>query len=293
VRTTGKLAAPPVCVAQGGLTVDHERRLDDAIRILADRPEGLPRGLIEAAKEGDGRALNQVVEAHLPRIDALARHYAVVGHVERLELVQEGVAGLLQALQHYDPATGTPLWAYARPTVERSMRRLLAELGDAASLSDGALRRLSRLKTAEDELMGEQHRLPSRDAIAQRAGVDGDEAARVLAAASPPRSLQEPVTAEDGGVIGSFGDLVDDPRATDAYDSVLDHIEAEELQSLLSVLSPRERRVLNTRYGLDGVERSRREVAEELGVSVSRVRDIEARALAKLRRAAVTAGAAR
>jgi RNA polymerase sigma factor (sigma-70 family) len=293
VRTTGKLAAPPVCVAREGLTVDHERRLDDAIRILADRPEELPRGLIEAAKEGDGRALNQVVEAHLPRIDALARHYAVVPHVERLELVQEGVAGLLQALQHYDPATGTPLWAYARPTVERSMRRLLAELGDAASLSDGALRRLSRLKTAEDELMGEHHRLPSRDEIAQRAGVDRDEAARVFAAARPPRSFQEPITAEDGGVIGSLGDLVDDPRATDAYDSVLDHIEAEELQSLLSVLSPRERRVLNARYGLDGVERSRREVAEELGVSVSRVRDIEARALAKLRRAAVTAGVAR
>jgi RNA polymerase primary sigma factor len=115
----------------------------------------------------------------------------------------------------------------------------------------------------------------------------------VFAAMSPPRSFQEPITADDGGVIGSFGDLIDDPRAIDAYDRVLDHIEAAELRSLLSVLSPRERRVLNARYGLDGVERSRRDVAEELGVSVRRVRDIEARALAKLRRAAVTAGAAR
>jgi RNA polymerase primary sigma factor len=273
--------------------VDQERRLDDAIGVLADRPEELSPALIEAAKQGDGRALNQVVEAHLRRIDALARRYAVVPHVERLELVQEGVAGLLEALQRYDPATGTPLWAYARPTVERSMRRLMAELGDAATLSERALRRLSRLKTAEDELMAEQHRLPSRDEIAQRAGVDRDEAARVFAAASPPRSFQEPITAEDGGVIGSFGERVQDPRATDAYDRVLDHVEAEELRSLLSVLSPRERRVLNARYGLDGVERSRREVAEELGLSVSRVRDIEARALAKLRRAAVTAGAAR
>jgi RNA polymerase primary sigma factor len=273
--------------------MDHERRLDDAIGALADRPEELGRELIEAAKEGDGRALNEVVEAYLPRIDALARHYAVVPHVERLELVQEGVVGLLQALHRYDPATGTPLWAYARPTVERSMRRLLAELGDAASLSEGALRRLSRVKTAEDELIGEQHRLPSREEVAERAGVDPDEVARVFAAASPPRSFQEPITAEDGGVIGSFGDLVDDPRATDAYDRVLDQVEAEELRSLLSVLSARERRVLNALYGLDGRQHSRREVAEELGVSVSRIRDIEARALAKLRRAAVTAGAAR
>ena len=87
-------------------------------------------------------------------------------------------------------------------------------------------------------------------------------------------------------IVGSLGDLVDDPRAQDAYDRVLDAMEAHELLPLLSVLSRRERAVLRARYGLDGPEQSISEIAERLGVSTSRVRGIEARALGKLRRAA-------
>jgi RNA polymerase sigma factor (sigma-70 family) len=241
--------------------------------------------LVEAAKAGDERALTRLIHAHLPLVAALARRYAASPHVERLELLQEGVAGLLQALQRFDPARGTPFWAYARPTVQRAMQRLVGELSDAAVLPDHALRRLSRLRSAEDELMRERRRLPTRAEIIERSGVDRDAADQVLAAARPPRSLQEPLTAEDGGVIGSLGELVDDPRAQDAFERVLDVLEAEELTPLLSVLSPRERSILRSRHGLDGEARSRREIAEGLGVSVNRVRDIERRALAKMRTA--------
>jgi RNA polymerase sigma factor (sigma-70 family) len=252
-----------------------------------------PRETVAAAKAGDERALTEVVEACLPRISRLARRYAAAPHVERLELTQEGVAGLLQALQRYDPERGTPLCAYAEPTVQRAMQRLVGELGDAVALSDHALRRLSRLKSAEDELMREQHRLPTRREIVERAGVDEEEAELLLRGTSRPRSLQEPITAEDGGVIGSLGDLVDDPRAEDDYDRVLDVLEGHELRPLLSVLSPRERSILRARYGLDGEPQSIRQIAERLGLSTSRVRDIERRALGKLRQAAVAAGAAR
>ena len=94
-------------------------------------------------------------------------------------------------------------------------------------------------------------------------------------------------------MIGSFGDLVDDPRAEDAYDRVLDVMEAHEPLPLLSVLSARERSILRARFGLDGEEQSIRQIAERLGLSTSRVRDIERRALRKLRRAAVTLDATR
>jgi RNA polymerase sigma factor (sigma-70 family) len=141
--------------------------------------------------------------------------------------------------------------------------------------------------------MREHRRLPTRAEIVDRSGVEREKAERLLAAAAPPRSFQEPITADDGGVIGSFGDLVDDPRAEDAYERVLDQIEAQELVPLLSVLSDRERSILGARYGLDGEPQSHRAIAERLGVSVSRVRDIERRALGKLRRAAETAGATR
>ncbi|HEX6020705.1 MAG TPA: sigma-70 family RNA polymerase sigma factor [Solirubrobacter sp.] len=223
----------------------------------------------------------------------MSRRYLGAEHVERLELVQEGIVGLLQALDRFDPARGTPFCAYARPTVQRAMQRLVAELSDAAVLSPRALRHLSRLKSAEDELMRERHRLPTRDEILARAGIKREDAARLLADTIPSRSLHEPITAEDGGVIGSLGDLVDDPRAEDAYDRVLDAMEAHELLPLLCVLSERERSILRARNGLDGEEQSIREIAERLGISRSRVRSLERRALRKLERAAVAAGAAR
>jgi RNA polymerase sigma factor (sigma-70 family) len=285
--------------------VDRElaRRLDDdhgprgaaldALIAAATRHGELPPEVVEAAKAGDMRAVEHVVRAHLPRISAMARRYATGPHVEQLELVQEGVVGLLQALKRYDPAQGTPLWDYARPTVQRAMRRLVGELGDAATLSESSLRHLSRMKGAEQDLTQQHHRVPSRAEVIERSGVDREEAERLLAASRSPRSLQEPITAEDGGVVGLFGDLVTDPRAEDEYERVLDRIEAEELKPLLSVLSRRERDVLRLRYGLDGEPQSRRKVAEALGVSESRVRDIERRALAKLRRAARDHGADR
>jgi RNA polymerase sigma factor (sigma-70 family) len=259
----------------------------------ADGGTHLAPELVEAAKAGDERARARVVEALLPLITALSRRYAISPHVERLELIQEGVAGLLQALDRFDPTRGTPLWACARPIVQRHMQRLVAELGDAVVLPDRALRRLSRLRSAEDELMQERHRTPSVEEIVERSGIDRDAAEEVLAATRPPRSLQEPITADDGGVIGSFGDLIDDPDAQDTYERLLDRIEAERLLPLLSVLSPRERRILSARYGLDREPQTTAEIAESLGLSVRRVRDIERRALAKLRSAAVAADAAR
>jgi len=132
-----------------------------------------------------------------------------------------------------------------------------------------------------------------RAEVVERSGVDREQAEQVLTATRLPRSFEEPITAEDGGVIGTIGALVSDPRAQDAYERVLDEVEAGELLPLLSALSERERVVLRARYGLDGEPASRRRIAGRLGVSESRVRDIERRALAKLRRAAARAGAAR
>ena len=263
-----------------------------ALESATDRGEPA-RAVVEAAKAGDERSVAEVIEACLPQVLTISRRYLGTEHVERLELIQEGIAGLLQALDRFDPGRGTPFCAYARPAVQRAMQRLVAELSDAAVLSDRALRHLSRLKSAEDELMREHRRLPTRREILDRAGVEREEAKRLLAETSPPRSLQEPLTAEDGGVIGSLGDLVDDPRAVDAYDRVLDAMEAHELLPLLSVLSPRERSILRARYGLDGEEQSISQIAERLGLSTSRAREIERRALRKLTRAAVAAGAAR
>jgi RNA polymerase sigma factor (sigma-70 family) len=276
----------PLGPAGGGDHLDH----------LVGRPPLAPDdhdAVIDAARRGDQRARAKLVDEYLPRIAAVSRRYALSPRVERLELLQEGVVGLLQALERYDPGRGTPFWVYAQPYVQRAMQRLVAELGDAAAMSDHALRRLSRLKSAEDELTQERREAPSREEIIARSGVDRDEAEKVLAATRPARSLQQPLTAEDGGVIGTLGDLVDDPRAADAYERVLDALEAGELIPLLGALSDRERSVLRAHYGLDGEPQSYSQIGERLGVSTRRVRDIEHRALGKLARVARAVGASR
>jgi RNA polymerase sigma factor (sigma-70 family) len=100
-----------------------------------------------------------------------------------------------------------------------------------------------------------------------------------------PQSLDQPVTGTEGE-IGAFGELIADPLATDAYEQLLDHSEIEQVRALLGSLNDRERVVLRRRYGLDGPEQSLRQVGDRLGLSGERVRQIEQRALAKLRSAA-------
>jgi RNA polymerase primary sigma factor len=240
------------------------------------------RELVRAAQAGDPVAREQLIEAFLPRLEALARRYAKPG-VERQELVQEGVLGLLSALRTYDPDRRTPFWAYARAHVARAMQRLVGELTRPVALSRRALRDLSRLRSAEYELMTELKREPTRLELAERTGLPADRIAELQAADRPHRSTEEPARVDDAtGAVGKFEDRLADPRAEAEYEHVLDRVEAEELLSLLTGLSKREREVLRWR---EVDELSPQEIAERLGVSPERARQIERRALAKLRAA--------
>ena len=221
----------------------------------------------------------------MPQLAAAAAGYARVEAVERLELLQEGVVGVLRALERYDPARGVPFWPYATWWVRQAMQQLVSELTGPTVLSDRALRGLARLKEAHAELVGAGSPEPTREQLAERAGLPVAQVESLLAAERPPRSLQEPLPGDDGAV-GTFGELVADPLAEDAYERVLAAMQARELHALLSGLSDRERDVLRARYGLDGPERTLADVGRRLGISAERVRQLERRALAKLAAAA-------
>lgn len=265
---------------------------DDYVAALERRPvlpAAIERELVLAAKAGDGEARARLVEAFTPLVASLARTYRT-GQVQRLELLQEGVVGLLRALEGFDPARGTPFWAYASWWVRHAMQQLVSELTRPMVLSDRALRHLSRLKEAHRAALQQDGREPGRVQLAERSGLTLDQVDDLLATERPPRSLEEPVSGEDGAV-GTFGDLLVDPLAEDEYERMLEAVEAEELHGLLAGLSDRERRVLRARYGLDdGEERSLRDVGAELGLSGERVRQIEHRALGKLAAAVGAAG---
>ncbi len=167
------------------------------------------------------------------------------------------------------------------------MQQLVSELTRPVVLSDRALRRLSRLRDAHQAGLQSTGREPSREELATRTGLSAGQVDDLLSADRPSRSLEAAAGAGEAGDIGTLGELIVDPLAEGAYEEVLEAMEVEGLLALLSGLSERERAILRARFGLEGVEEeSRREVAESLGVSVERVRQLEQRALGKLAAAA-------
>lgn len=242
--------------------------------------------LVREAVAGDPRARAELVEAFLPLIGSVARNYRASAQITRIELMQEGVVGLLRALERYDPELGTPFWAYAAWWVRQAMQQLVAELTRPVVLSDHALRQLARLKEAHRDLKQAAGEEPTLNQLAERTGLGSDQLANLIMVDRPPRAVDEPLHSEEGA-IGTFGELIVDPLAEDEYERVVSHVAAGQLRDLLSGLSDRERAVLRARFGLGGETQNLRQIAETLGVSAERVRQLENRALGKLRAAAV------
>ena len=260
------------------------------LREVGGRPgitPALEHELVHAAKNGDGAAKARLIEAFLPLIASVARIYRSSQAVDRIELMQEGVVGLLRALECYDPTRGTPFGSYASWWVRQAMQRLVAELTRPVVLSDRALRQLARVSDAHRAQLQARGREPSPAELAAATGLTREQVENLIAAERAPRALEEPVGGEEGRV-GALGDLLADPVAEDEYERVISQLEIEELRGLLSGLSDRERAILRARYGLDGPEQTLREIGSAEGLSAERVRQIEQRALGKLRAAAAS-----
>jgi RNA polymerase sigma factor (sigma-70 family) len=238
------------------------------------------RELVLAAKQ-DRRRREELIEAFCPQIAGVARHYFRWGSIDRRELMQQGVVGLLRALDRYDPSLGTPFWPYASWWVRQAMQQLVSELAGPVVLSDRAQRQLARL-TASRRAYLQQHRTePTKAELAAAAEVDEDRVDCLVAAGARPRALDEPLGDADDGQ--RLGDLVADPSAEDEFENVFRRTTAASLPSLLAQLDERERFVVSARFGLGGTERTLRAIAEDLGLSAERVRQIEERALEALR----------
>jgi RNA polymerase sigma factor (sigma-70 family) len=256
-----------------------------------DEPDSRPRlseerelGLVIAAQAGDMRARERLVQEFTPLIASVARRYRGTRAVGRVELLQEGVVGLLRALERYDPDQGTPFWAYAKWWVRLSMQELVSELSGPVVLSDRALRQLARIKDARRAALAETGHEPSYRELAVRTGLPTHQVGSLLAAERTARSTEE--SSCDDGDASTLGELLADARAEGAYERALDAIEARRLSALLAALPDREQAVVRARYGLDGEERRLSELGERLGISAERVRQLECRALDKLAAAA-------
>jgi RNA polymerase sigma factor (sigma-70 family) len=250
-------------------------------------PPELERELVIAAEAGDAAACARLVDAFLPAIAGVARLYRGSIGVDRSELLQEGVVGLLRAVKRYDPRQGTPFWSYASWWVRQAMQQLVAEVTRPAVLSDRALRQLARVNDARREHLQAQGREPSTAELAAMTGFTREQVESLIAFDRPPRGLKEALSGGDSAA-ATFEDVLPDPSAEAEFERVVERMEIERLRDLSEGLGERERDILFAHYGLGRPAQTLREIAGRLGLSIERVRQIEERALGKLRDAAAS-----
>ncbi len=276
---TAALAVPTLgpCLAR------NESKGDNGVHTRLGLTRSKERTLVLAAKEGDAEARRELVDAYLPSIAGVAHIYRRSRAVDSTELKQEGVVGLLRALERFDPARATPFWAYASWWVRQAMQDLVSQLTWPVVLSDRALRGLARLRDARRGYVHEHRQEPTSSELAAESGITRERVEALTAVEAYPRALDEPLDNGHGGA--SLGDLLADPGAEDEYERVREHVEVDELAALLGDLSERERTILRAHYGLDGAQQTLRQLGSRLGMSAERVRQIEQQALGKLRNA--------
>jgi RNA polymerase primary sigma factor len=279
-----------MAVERDALQDELEGRRDAPAQALLARAEAAPSeapgdaaDLVLRARAGDAAARERLIERFLPYVSALARSHRAEG-LEHVDLVQEGCAGLLRALSRFEPERGVPFAAYATWWIRQSLQEARSDYMRPLRLPPKALRQLARLKSEHRRVYAEERREPGSRELAERTEIALEQVEALLASDRAPRSLDEPVAGTEGEV-GSLGVLLADPLSADAYEEVLDAIAGEQLRSLLGRLTDREREVVNARFGFDRPPEKLAEVGERLGLSGERVRQIEQRALVKLRRA--------
>lgn len=244
--------------------------------------------MVMAAQQGGPREREQLIETFMPSIAGLARIYRRSSSVDWSELIQDGVVGMLRALERFDPELEVPFWGYASWWVRQAMQQLVSERSRPIVMSDRALRQLARVKDAQRGFEQSHHVAPSCGELAASAGLPRAHVESLLASERRPRGLDEPAAGQAGDG-ATVGELLADPGAEEPYESATDRVLVAELPRLLSGLTDRQRAVVCARFGIGAPQQTLREVAGTLGVSAERVRQIEQTALERLHEAVCAA----
>ncbi len=271
------------------LSTDEEVRLAKAIEAGREAREvlrsngagGAERRLLENRIEAGIAAREHLIKANTRLVVSIAKKYMGRG-VPFLDLIQEGNLGLMKAVKKFDYTRGYRFSTYATWWIRQTITRSIADQGRTIRVPVHMSDRIRRLYKAARQLEQECGRPPTPEEIAQEMGLEPDKVRWMLRVSWRPMSLERPI-GEDGES-DELGSFIEDRTTPMPTEDASQRLLAEKIQEMLTTLSPREARILRLRFGLvDGCSHTLEEVGQRFGLTRERIRQIEGKALRRLR----------
>ncbi len=231
--------------------------------------------------EGDQQAKKRLIEANLPLVVSIAKKYLGKTSMNFSDLIQEGNMGLIKAVERFDYRRGFHFSTYGTCWIKQAISRAIADQARTIRIPVHMVETINKFSRTTRQLWQELGREPTDAEIAARMGITEDKINEIRQISQEPTSLETPI-GEDGD--SQFYDFVEDENAESPTDAVVQSMLKEQLLAVIDTLTPREQKVIRLRYGIDDAHpRTLEEVGKEFNVTRERIRQIESKALKKLR----------
>jgi RNA polymerase primary sigma factor len=264
---------------------DSDSGIKIYLREIGQIPLLTPEQEIELAakiKKGDKEARSLMIRSNLRLVVKIAHDYANLG-LPLLDLISEGNIGLMKAVERFDPAKGGKLSTYAAWWIKQSIKRALANQSKTIRLPVHLVDKISKMRRVAMQMSEELGREPTDDELAEEVGLSSGKISQLKTVSIRPASLDAPISDDD---TTEFGEIVGDLEALTPFERLQDKNLKDEVGDLLSVLDEREKKIIFSRFGLDGGKaKTLEEVGKKFGVTRERIRQLQNIALMKLRRA--------
>jgi RNA polymerase primary sigma factor len=252
---------------------------DRVAALISERPATLTRQYEDMVGRGE-IAQSRLAEANLRLVVSVAKRYVGRG-MTMLDLIQEGNLGLIRAVEKFQHNKGFKFSTYATWWIRQAITRAIADQARTIRIPVHMVETINRVISTQRRMMQELGHEPSSEELALKLDLPADKVREIMKISQEPISLEMPIGEEDDSHLGDF---IPDEKALAPADAASHQMLREQVDDVLETLTERERKVLELRFGLDtGRSRTLEEVGKEFGVTRERIRQIEAKALRKLR----------